>query len=242
MSLYVIGDLHLSKSTEKPMDVFGPRWDGYMEKIEEEWRKTIAEDDTVVIAGDVSWAMTNEELKPDFDLIESLPGRKIILKGNHDYWWQTMTKLQAFVRKNGYKTIEFLHNNAYETEDFIICGTRGWYNDDKATPIRGADSRKIIAREVERIKHTVAAGRELMEKSGKEKEMIMFLHFPAIFKGYMCDEIIMELYKAGIRRCYYGHIHGNYEARAVINYADIDFHLISADYILFKPELISPIS
>ncbi|MCQ2770177.1 MAG: metallophosphoesterase [Clostridia bacterium] len=240
MALYVIGDLHLSFSTEKPMDIFGSRWDNYMVKIETEWKKVVKPEDTVVIAGDVSWAMTNEELKPDFDFIESLPGTKIILKGNHDYWWQTMTKLQAFVKENEYKTINFLHNNAYEVEDFIICGTRGWYNDDKATPIRGADSMKIVAREVERIKHSVACGKQLIEESGKQKEMLMFLHFPAIFKGYMCDEIIAEIYKAGIERCYYGHIHGNYEARDTINYADIDFKLISADYLLFKPELIEP--
>ncbi|MBQ0125640.1 MAG: metallophosphoesterase [Clostridiales bacterium] len=239
MSLYVIADLHLSKSTEKPMDVFGPRWDNYMEKIEERWKNTVTENDTVVIAGDISWAMTNEELKPDFDFIESLPGQKIILKGNHDYWWQTASKLDAFVRENGYKTIKFLHNNAYEVEDFILIGSRGWYNDDKTTPIRGADSKKIIAREVERIKHSVACGRELMV-DGENKEMIAFLHFPAIFKGYMCDEIIMELYRANISRCYFGHIHGNYESPAVIKYADIDFHLISADYILFTPEKIEP--
>ena len=236
MSLYVIGDLHLSKSTEKPMDIFGARWDSYMDKIDARWRETVNDDDTVVIAGDISWAMTLDELKPDFDFIEALPGKKIILKGNHDYWWQTMTKLDAFMEKEGYKTIRFLHNNAFEVEDFIICGSRGWYSDGRATPIRGADSKKIIAREVERIKHSVACGRAL-DPNG-EKEMLMFLHFPAIFKGYMCDEIIMELYRAGVSRCYYGHIHGNYESPAVINYADIDFHLISADYILFKPELI----
>ncbi|MBO4428665.1 MAG: metallophosphoesterase [Clostridia bacterium] len=240
MSLYVIADLHLSKSTEKPMDVFGPRWNGYMDKIDEAWRATVKDGDTVVVAGDVSWAMTTDELKPDFDFIESLPGEKILLKGNHDYWWQTMKKLDAFVAENEYKTIKFLHNNAYIVDDFIICGTRGWYTDDKTTPIRGADSAKIVAREVERIEHSVDCGRALSEKDGKARETLMFLHFPAIFKGYMCDEIIMEIYKAGVERCYYGHIHGNYEAPAVINYADIDFHLVSADYILFKPQLITP--
>ena len=237
MSLYVIADLHLSKSTPKPMDVFGARGDNYMEKIETEWRKTVTDDDTVVVAGDVSWAMTTEELGPDFDFIESLPGKKILSKGNHDYWWQTMSKLDAFVAARGYKTISFLHNNAYIVDDFIICGSRGWYTDDKATPIRGADSAKIIAREVERIKHSVEYGRAL-STDGRERELLMFLHFPAIFKGYMCDEIIMELYRAGVKRCYYGHIHGNYTALPIINYADIDFHLISADYVLFKPQKI----
>lgn len=237
MSLYVIADLHLSKSTEKPMDVFGSRWENYMEKIETEWKRTVNDDDTVVVAGDISWAMTTEELGPDFDFIESLPGKKILSKGNHDYWWQTMSKLNSFVSERGYKTISFLHNNAYIVDDFIICGSRGWYTDDKDTPIRGADSAKIIAREVERIKHSVECGRAL-SCDGRERELLMFLHFPAIFKGYMCDEIIMELYRAGVKRCYYGHIHGNYSALPIINYADIDFHLISADYVLFKPQKI----
>ena len=239
MSLYVIADLHLSKSTPKPMDIFGSRWDGYMEKIEENWKKTVKDEDTVIVPGDISWAMTTDELSPDFDFIESLPGKKILSKGNHDYWWQTRAKLDAFVSEHGYKTINFLHNNAYIVDDFIICGTRGWYTDDKATPIRGADSAKIIAREVARIKESVKCGREL-SCDGRERELLMFLHFPAIFKGYMCDEIIMELYKAGVKRCFYGHIHGNYMSLPVINYADIDFHLISADYLNFRPYLIEP--
>ena len=239
MSLYVIADLHLSKSTEKPMDIFGSRWDGYMEKIEKCWRERVTDEDTVVVAGDISWAMTTAELKPDFDFIESLPGKKILSKGNHDYWWQTMAKLDAFVAENGYKTISFLHNNAYIVDDFIICGTRGWYTEDKPKLLRGADSAKIIAREVERIKHSVKYGKEL-SSDGRERETLMFLHFPAVFKGYMCDEIIMELYRAGVRRCYYGHIHGNYDAPAVINYADIEFRLISADYVNFIPQIIPP--
>lgn len=234
MSLYAIGDLHLSFTADNPMDIFGP-WEGYVDKLREGF-KVVTEEDTTVLMGDLSWGIDLEEAKADFQFISDIPGRKIILKGNHDYWWQTMAKLEAFMEKEGYKTISFLHNNAFDAEGFIICGSRGWYSDGKATPIRGADSKKIIAREVERIKHSVAFGRTL-DPEGK-KEVLMFLHFPAIFKGYMCDEIIMELYRAGVSRCYYGHIHGNYESPAVINYADIDFHLISADYILFKPELI----
>lgn len=241
MSLYVIADLHLSKSTEKPMDIFGSRWDGYMDKIEKRWRETVSEEDTVVVAGDISWAMTTSELGPDFDFIESLPGKKILSKGNHDYWWQTKAKLDAFVAERGYKTISFLHNNAYIVDDFIICGSRGWYSEDKPKLLRGADSAKIIAREVERIKHSVECGRALSEKDGRERELLMFLHFPAIFPGYMCDEIIMELYRAGVKRCWYGHIHGSYDAPAVMKYADIEFRLISADYVNFTPQPIVPL-
>jgi predicted phosphohydrolase len=125
VSLFVIGDTHLSLSSEKPMDIFGSRWRGYVEKLEAEWRHVVGENDTVVIAGDISWGMTVEEAKADFDFIEALPGKKIILKGNHDYWWQTMAKLSAFIEKNEYKTITFMHNNAFVCEDFIICGCAG---------------------------------------------------------------------------------------------------------------------
>lgn len=241
MSLYVIADLHLSKSTEKPMDIFGSRWDSYMDKIEKRWREKVTDEDTVVVAGDISWAMTPSELGPDFDFIESLPGKKILSKGNHDYWWQTKAKLDAFIAERGYKTINFLHNNAYIVDDFIICGSRGWYSEDKPKLLRGADSAKIIAREVERIKHSVACGHALSDKDGRERELLMFLHFPAIFPGYMCDEIIMELYRAGVKRCWYGHIHGNYDAPAVMKYADIEFRLISADYVNFTPQPIVPL-
>lgn len=238
MSLYVIGDLHLSRNTEKPMNIFGARWDGHEEKIKQNWEEVVGKNDTVVIPGDISWAMTLAEAKPDFDFIEALPGKKIILKGNHDYYWQTRKKLDAFLCENGYETMTFLQNDAVETEDFIICGSRGWYSEDKDTLLRGADNRKIIAREVARIGLSINAAKALRDAArerGEEKEILAFLHFPAIFKGYMCDEIIAELYRGGISRCYYGHIHGNYEAPARINYGDIDFYLVSADYLLFRP-------
>lgn len=243
MALYVIADSHLSLSTEKPMDIFGSRWNGYVEKLKKGWEARVSEEDTVVLAGDISWAMNPEEAKADFDFIEALPGQKIILKGNHDYWWQTMAKLNAFIEKNGYKTIRFLHNNAYETENFVICGSRGWYTDDKTAPIRGADAAKIVAREVQRISMSLTEGLKLQEAArarGEEKEVLAFLHFPPIFKGYVCDEIILELYRKGVERCYFGHIHGNYDCARVISYSDIDFYLISADYLLFEPLKIEP--
>lgn len=243
MALYVIGDSHLSLSTQKPMDIFGSRWNGYVEKLKKGWESRVKEEDTVVLAGDISWAMTPEEAKADFDFIEALPGQKIILKGNHDYWWQTMAKLDAFVAKNEYRTIRFLHNNAYETENFIICGSRGWYTDDRTAPIRGADAAKIVAREVQRISVSLSAGKKLQEAAearGEKKELLAFLHFPPIFKGYICDEIILELYRKGVERCYFGHIHGNYDCAKVISYSDITFYLISADYLLFEPLKIEP--
>ena len=244
MSLFVIADTHLSLSCEKPMDVFGARWRDYTQRLETEWRAVVKEEDTVVIAGDISWGMTVEEAKADFDFLEALPGQKIIMKGNHDYWWQTMAKLDTFVESNQYKTIRFLHNNAYACDDFIICGSRGWYNDDKNKPMRGADSEKIVAREVVRIGLSLDAGhklrKELMEQDGKDREVLAFLHFPPIFKGYMCDEIIMELYKKQVERCFFGHIHGSYDAPLKREYADIEFYFIAADYLAFRPFKIEP--
>ena len=244
MSLFVIADTHLSLSCEKPMDVFGARWRDYTQRLETEWRAVVKEEDTVVIAGDISWGMTVEEAKADFDFLEALPGQKIIMKGNHDYWWQTMAKLDTFVESNQYKTIRFLHNNAYACDDFIICGSRGWYNDDKNKPMRGADSEKIVAREVVRIGLSLDAGhklrKELMEQDGKDREVLAFLHFPPIFKGYMCDEIIMELYKKQVERCFFGHIHGSYDAPLKREYADIEFYFIAADYLAFRPYKIEP--
>lgn len=239
LALFTIGDLHLSLSVAKPMDVFGPRWENYTEKIKAGWENTVGDNDTVLVAGDISWAMNAEELKPDFDFIEALPGKKILLKGNHDYWWQTQAKLDKFLISNEYKTISFLHNNAYICEDFILCGSRGWYDESKDNLVKNASNTKIIAREVQRIKFSLDAGCAL-EDATHPREKIMFLHFPAIFKGYMCDEIIATLYKYGIERCYYGHIHGNYEAPPVINYADIDFTLVSSDYLGFIPMKIAP--
>ena len=244
MAIYVLGDPHLSLSGEKPMDVFGARWRDYTQRLENEWRAVVKEEDTVVIAGDISWGMTVEEAKADFDFLEALPGQKIIMKGNHDYWWQTMAKLDAFVESNQYKTIRFLHNNAYACDDFIICGSRGWYNDDKNKPMRGADSEKIVAREVVRIGLSLDAGhklrKELMEQDGKDREVLAFLHFPPIFKGYMCDEIIMELYKKQVERCFFGHIHGSYDAPLKREDADIEFYFIAADYLAFRPFKIEP--
>ncbi len=241
MALYVMGDLHLSLSTAKPMDVFGSRWTGYVEKIKAGWLSRVTNEDTVVLAGDISWGMSLEEARADFDFIEALPGEKIILKGNHDYWWQTAAKLDRFVAENGYKTIRFLHNNAYEVENFILCGSRGWYTDDRdktSASMRGADAAKIVAREVARINLSLDAGRALRDAArerGEEKEVLCFLHFPPIFKGYLCDEIILALYQKGVERCFFGHIHGNYEAPRKMNYSDMDFYLISADYLLFEP-------
>ena len=177
MALFVIGDTHLSLSCEKPMDVFGSRWDGYVEKLRDGWTRRVTPEDTVVIAGDISWAMTPAEAKADFDFLEQLPGKKIILKGNHDYWWQTKKKLDAFVEANGYQTISFLHNNAYETDEFILCGSRGWYTDDKNVTVRGADAERSSRGNVVGSARVFRAAENCVTRRAREARKRKFSHF-----------------------------------------------------------------
>ncbi len=244
MSVFVMADTHLSLSTNKPMDKFGIRWKNHAEKIRENWCRIVTDADTVVIAGDLSWGINLDEALPDFRFIDTLPGKKILLKGNHDYWWDTVTKMTAFFEENGIKTVSFLHNSAVRCEDFILCGSRGWYNEDKKVVTQNeVDTAKLIAREVGRIKASLDAGKALREKALSEEgiapEMLVFLHFPPYFKGYICDEIILELYRYGIERCYFGHIHGVYDIPMTRRYMDIDFNFISGDFLNFIPLEIS---
>lgn len=241
MSLYVISDLHLSQSVDKSMEVFGARWTGYTEKINRNWRAVICDDDTVIVPGDISWASSLEDALPDLLFIDALPGRKLIGKGNHDFWWSTLTKIRAFFEKNGIKTIDILYNNAYELEDFIVCGTRGWFNDEKQqSAANDADYDKIVAREAGRLEISLKEAKELQKKSGYAKKILVFLHFPPVWGDYVCNEIISVLKEYDITKCYFGHIHGNYTAPRVINYDGIDFVITSADYLQFCPMPIWP--
>lgn len=238
-----MADTHLSLSSEKPMDIFGSRWTDHAEKIRKNWTETVGEDDTVVIPGDLSWGLDLAGAEPDFRFIDSLPGKKILLKGNHDYWWNTVSKMNAFYAEHGIGSFRFLHNNAVRAEDFILCGSRGWYTEDKKVASSyDIDTAKIVAREVGRLNTSLAEGKrlhdEIMASEGRDLEMLVFLHFPPYFRGYICDEIILALYRYGIRRCYFGHIHGVYDFPATLEYMDIEFSLISADFLNFRPCLI----
>lgn len=230
MSLFVIADTHLSESSEKPMDVFGSRWNGWTDKLCENWKNTVSDSDTVIIPGDISWAMTLEEAKKDLLLLDSLPGNKIIGKGNHDYWWNTMRKNEEFFVREGIHTIKHLYNNSYFVEDTVICGCRGWYNDDKNAP-RNADYDKIVAREAGRLKLSLESARTF----GQDKKKLVFFHFPPVFNGFVCEELISVLKSYGVTECYFGHIHGKYDAPQVTEYDGIKFTLISADFLDFKP-------
>lgn len=245
MSLYVLSDTHLSTADDKPMDVFGARWTGYTEKLRLRWNKLITPNDTVIIAGDVSWAMTDSGAVDDLRFIEQLNGQKIIGRGNHDYWWTSMKKLNSLCETEGLSTLRFLYNNAYEVEDFIICGSRGWYIDESNRKMpREADYQKIVAREAIRLKLSLSEAEKLqkaaLERDGQLREILVFLHFPPSFRGYECPEIISVLKKFGIKRCYFGHIHGVYDVSRCVVSDGIAYTLTSADFLDFYPLPILP--
>ena len=230
MSIYAIGDTHLSFSTDKPMDIFGG-WTDYVYRLEKNWRTVVKEDDTVVIPGDISWAMSLEGAEEDFRFLHNLPGKKIILKGNHDYWWTTKRKMDTFLKEKGFDSIEILHNNAFRVGDFTICGSRGWFYDAQT----GLD-KKVIAREAARIDRSIEEGK------GMGGELIVFLHYPPLSQEQKCEEIMEVLIKHGIKRCFYGHLHGASCLYAVQNEVDgIDFSLVSADFLQFCPRIIEKI-
>ncbi len=241
MSIFTISDLHLSTldSTNKSMDVFGRRWIGYTEKLKSNWLKLINDSDTVIIPGDISWALTLEEAKSDIQFIDSLPGKKILGKGNHDFWWSTMKKQNAFFEANGIDSISFLFNNAHETEDFIIAGTRGWYHDEDLSNIpENTDFEKLTNRETQRLKLSLNAAKNL-QISSPHKEILVFMHFPPFWNGKESTQIINLLLDYGIKRVYYGHIHGNYTVPTEFTYKNISMNIISADYLEFIPKKIS---
>lgn len=228
MSLYAIGDLHLSFGTNKPMDIFFG-WEGYVERLEENWHKAVSPEDTVVIVGDISWAMKMQEAKADFDFINKLPGKKIILKGNHDYWWDTKAKMDRFLAENSFTSISILHNNAFACDKYAICGTRGWISDNSEP----ADQ-KVLLREAGRLDTSLKAGLKL------GLEPIVFLHYPPIYGNDENLEILEVLHRYKVNRCYYGHIHGLGHKRAINGVRDgIDYRLVACDFIDYTPINIS---
>lgn len=227
MSLFALGDLHLSLCGDKPMDIFDG-WDGYVNKLRENWQKIVKREDTVVLAGDLSWAGDLDGFLCDARFIDALPGRKLVIKGNHDYWWTTMKKMNAFIERNGLTSLRIVHNCAVEVGDVCVCGTRGWFFDESA----GAD-KKILLREAGRLEASLAAG----AKTGKEP--VVFLHFPPIYGSFECTELLGLLKKYGVRRCYYGHLHGKAAGRAVVGeYGGIFYRLVSCDAVGFTPVLV----
>ena len=234
MAIYVIADLHLSFSQNKPMDIFGNNWENHAEKIRNNWIKKVKQDDYVILPGDFSWATYIEDPKLDFSYLNSLPGRKILLKGNHDYWWTTLASMRKFVKENEFENIDFLYNNSYLVENKIIVGTRGW------NILDSEDDKKMIKRETARLELSIKDG---IQKYGSEREIIAFLHYPPITQNNLNKlenrEFINMLKKYNIKRCYYGHLHGQSHKDAVTGIIDgIEYKLISADYLNFDLQLI----
>lgn len=236
MSLFVISDLHLSTADQtKSMEVFGDRWKNYMEKIKKNWNSLVSPEDTVILPGDLSWALTLSDAESDMRYINGLNGTKLLGKGNHDFWWSTAKKMIGFFAEKGFDTLKMLYNNAYIVEDRIICGTRGWFPDEtQQTAVNNADYGKIVNRECIRLRMGLEAAKKLQ---GEHKGMPIhcFLHFPPVWGDHAIEELVDLLSEYGVRECFYGHIHGNYSAPGSFVYKDIKFTLISADFLSFYP-------
>lgn len=224
MALYAIGDLHLCLGAAKPMDIFGGAWTGYMEKLEQ-GIATIQPEDTTVLLGDLSWALELQEATADFAWINRIPGRKIILKGNHDYWWSTAAKFYKFCQENAFENQWILNNNHFEYAEHAICGTRGWFFEEERS---GQHDEKVFKRELLRLETSL--------KSAGERNKIVFLHYPPRYKGYTCEPILELFEKYGVRKCFYGHLHGGSHSLAMEGLWDgVEYKLVSADRLNFQP-------
>ena len=229
MALYAIGDLHLCLGADKPMDIFGGAWVGYMDKLRE-GLSCIQEDDTTVLLGDLSWALDLNGAQADFSFINDIPGRKIILKGNHDYWWSTVAKFEKFCKEQNFSNMFILNNNHFEYDGMAICGTRGWFFEEEKS---GQHDEKVFKRELIRLEASL--------KSAGDLPKTVFLHYPPKYKGYECPEILALLEKYEVRRCFYGHLHGASHGLAMEGVWDgVDFKLVSADRLGFKPFQVLP--
>ena len=237
MSIFVIADLHLSSDGSKSMEKFGSRWTGYMQKLEKNWRAVVKDTDTVIIPGDISWSLKLEEAVEDLRFLDSLPGIKLIGKGNHDFWWATASKMNAFFEKNKIRTVKMLYNNAYLLDGCIVCGTRGWFVEEgQQNTVGDVDYSRIVNREVIRLRMSLDEAVKLKKESAEEElPILVFLHFPPVFGEFVCREIVDTLKEYGIQKCYFGHIHGAYRERRTLRFEGIDFTICAADHLNFVP-------
>jgi hypothetical protein len=225
LALYAIGDTHLSLGGSKPMDVFGGAWENYVDKLREGFEQ-VEPEDTVVLCGDLSWGMNLQEAEPDFAFLNALPGKKLLLKGNHDYWWNTAAKMERFFAEKGFDTFQLLHNSCAFYGEIALCGTRGWFYD-----VNG--DQKVFHRELIRLETSL--------KAAGEREKLCFLHYPPLYQGYTCQEIVDLLERYQVRGCYYGHLHGGSHRLAIEGTrGQCAYHLVAADYLKFHPKKILP--
>ena len=226
MALYAIGDLHLSLSVNKSMEVFGPAWKDYVSRIEKAL-SVLTEDDVLILAGDTSWGMSLNEAEADFRFLDQFPGKKYLIKGNHDYWWVTAAKLHRFFEEREIRTLDILHNNCIFYGDYAVCGTRGWFFEEDQKP----HNAKVLSREIGRLEASLqAAG---------DKPILCFLHYPPLYQGYECPEILATLEKYHVKQSCYGHLHGPTSRRRMEGPRNgTEYSLISADYLGFIPKKI----
>jgi predicted phosphohydrolase len=229
MSVYAISDMHLALSVDKPMDIFGGRWENYMEKLKTMWQMTVSEHDYVVIPGDISWATYLEQAFEDFKFIEQLPGRKIISKGNHDYWWTTASKLKRFLDSSDFHTISFMHNNSFRMGKTLLCGTRGWKSpgDDDFS----LEDRKIYNRELQRLELSLKTA-----ATGEDDTVMVAMHYPPFNSRRETGQFVEIMTRYNVKLCIYGHLHSeSFKSAVEGNVGGIEFRLVSADYLSFKP-------
>ncbi len=231
MAIFAISDLHLSLSCDKPMEVFGTHWKNYEERLRENWNRVVSPEDLVIIPGDISWAMYLQETKEDFSYIESLNGQKLLLRGNHDYWWTTLSKMEEFVRENQFDSIHFLKNTAFLWEDTAICGTRGW---TIAHAGSSGEDKKIYSRERQRMILSLEDARRL-----GAKEILAAFHYPPVESGGTLAGFLDILDEYGVKDCVFGHLHATAHRGApqgVIS--GVQLRLVSCDYLNFTPLLL----
>lgn len=244
MKLYAISDLHLALSIDKPMDVFGSNWENYMDKIAANWSATVDDDDVVLVPGDLSWATYMDEAGKDFDFLESLPGTKLLGRGNHDYYWSTLTKMERFFTERGYKTFKFIRNTATtidcdDGQSYVISGTRGWRLPGDKDFL--AEDQKIFDREMARLK--ICCENIVESDPDHISKRIIMLHYPPITRANGNSEMIRLMIEYGIDLCIYGHLHGPRHRVALEGndiYADeggntIALKCVASDYLGFVP-------
>lgn len=225
MSIYAISDLHLSFNTNKPMDIFG--WNNYEEKISQDWRTNVKEEDLVLLTGDFSWEMKLENTYKDFQFINNLPGKKLLLKGNHDLWWTTLKRMREFLKEKEFNNIDFIYNNSYEFENYIIAGTRGWN-----LVSENIDDKKIKDRELLRLENSILDG---IQKYGEDKPIIVCMHYPPLLKDLKNNEFTKILEKYNVKYCLYGHLHGKSHINVFDGiYNNVAYKMVSCDYTGFK--------
>lgn len=225
MSIYAISDLHLSFNTNKPMDIFG--WNNYEEKISQDWRTNVKEEDLVLLTGDFSWEMKLENTYKDFQFINNLPGKKLLLKGNHDLWWTTLKRMREFLKEKKFNNIDFIYNNSYEFENYIIAGTRGWN-----LVSENIDDKKIKDRELLRLENSIIDG---IQKYGEDKPIIVCMHYPPLLKDLKNNEFTKILEKYNVKYCLYGHLHGKSHINVFDGiYNNVNYKMVSCDYTGFK--------